>query len=290
MKLKTAERKSTKIKMCLQGPSGSGKTYSSLLIAHGLCENWSNIAVIDTENNSAQLYSHLGPYKVLTLHTPYTPEQYISAIQICEQAGVEVIILDSITHEWECLLEYHSSLQGNSFTNWSKVTPRHNSFVQRLLTSPCHILATTRTKQDYVLSEKNGKIVPEKVGLKSVQRDGLDYEFTLVFDLDIKNFASSNKDRTGLFNGRPDFRITNNTGTIIRDWCNSGKVTSIDEIKTNINACTTIDDLVSLYKEYPEFQTVLKSDFEIQKRRLLVSREVHRNITESHRRNSVQEC
>lgn len=141
MKLEQAQRKRAKIKMGLQGPSGSGKTMSALLIAFGLCNDWSKIAVIDTENHSAELYAHLGDYNVLNLLPPYTPEKYVEAIHLCEQSGIEVIIIDSLTHEWENLLEYHTNLPGNSFTAWGKVTPRHNQFVQSILQSPVHVIA-----------------------------------------------------------------------------------------------------------------------------------------------------
>lgn len=98
------------MKMSCTGPSGSGKTMSALLVAFGLCGNWSKIAVIDTENHSAELYAHLGNYNVLPLSAPYTPKKYTEAIGICTEAGMEVIIIDRLAHEWEYLLEYHSSL------------------------------------------------------------------------------------------------------------------------------------------------------------------------------------
>ena len=125
MRLQQAERKQAKIKLGLQGPSGSGKTMSALLMAYGLINDWSKIAIIDTENHSADLYAHLGIYQVLVLDKPFTPERYIEAINICEQADMEAIIIDSISHEWEGvggILETHGAMLGNSFTNWAKVT------------------------------------------------------------------------------------------------------------------------------------------------------------------------
>lgn len=175
MQLQIANRQRVKIRMALQGPSGSGKTFSSLQLAFGLCGDWSKIAVIDSENHSSSLYADLGGYNVLNLEAPFTPERYVEAIKACELASMEVIIIDSISHEWEGIggiLETHGNMMGNSYTNWSKITPRHNSFVQHILQSPAHVIGTIRAKQDYVLSEKNGKQVPEKVGLKGVTREG----------------------------------------------------------------------------------------------------------------------
>src|SRR5688572_18717589 len=113
MKLQKSRRTQARIRLCLQGPSGSGKTYSALLLAYGLCNDWAKIAVIDTENGSASLYSHLGDYNVLPLSEPFSPEKYIEAMQVCQSEGIEVIILDTISFEWEYLLEYHGSLPGN---------------------------------------------------------------------------------------------------------------------------------------------------------------------------------
>ena len=132
----------------------------------------------------------------------------------------EVIIIDSISHCWDYLLDFHANLQGNSFANWAKVTPRQNAFIQRILTSSAHVICTMRSKQDYVLSDKNGRMVPEKVGLKAVQRDNVDYEFTAVLDIAMNHKAATSKDRTGLFTGRPEFLITPAVGQAILKWCN----------------------------------------------------------------------
>ncbi len=274
MQLQTAQRKRAKIKMALQAPSGAGKTYSSLLIAFGLCEDWNKIAVVDTENHSAELYAHLGAFNTLQLSAPFTPEKYLQAIEVCEKAGMEVVILDSVTHEWEYLIDFHSSLQGNSFTNWGKITPRHNAFVQKILNTQSHVISTIRTKQDYVLNERNGKMVPEKVGLKSVQRDGLEYEFTLAFDLDMKNHALASKDRTGLFFGQPEQKLSIETGKQIRDWCNSGAALTVDDISRRIGDIVSIQELLALYQEYPQFKEILKPEFEHRKRQIIIQQEV----------------
>ena len=218
--LRVSSKRQAKIKMALQGCAGSGKTYSALLLAYGLTKDWSKVAVIDSENGSADLYANLGAYNVLPIND-YSPETYIEAINICENAGMEVIIIDSISHCWDYLLEYHAGLMGNSFVNWGKVTPRQTAFIQRILKSKSHIICTMRTKQDYVLNERNGKMVPEKVGLKAVMRDGVDYEFTIVLDLDLKHHSVASKDRTGLFMGKPEFTITPQTGESILKWCNT---------------------------------------------------------------------
>lgn len=277
MQLQKAERKKAWIKMGIQGPSGSGKTYSALLLAFGLTKDWNKVAVIDTENHSSNLYDYLGGYNVLPLTAPFSPERYIEAIRFCISQGIQVIIIDSISHEWESsggILDIHSQMAGNSFTNWSKLTPRHTAFVQEILQSPVHIIANMRTKQDYVLVDKNGKMVPEKVGLKGITREGMDYEFTLVFDLDIKHNASATKDRTSIFIDRPEFKISTETGKAIQEWCMSGKEVEIHEISERINESKSIQELLDLYKMYPQFNEPLQKEYESQKRRIQVNQEV----------------
>jgi len=245
MKIRKAERRNAKIKLALQGPSGSGKTYSALQIAKGLTD-LSKVVVIDTENHSADLYSHIGSFNVLGISKPFSPEKYTQAINDCVNEGMEVIIIDSLSHEWEGeggILDIHGQMPGNSFTNWSKVTPRHNAVVQTILNANAHIIATFRTKQDYVLTDKNGKMVPEKVGLKSITRDGMDYEFTIVLDLDIAHHCSASKDRTGLFVNEPSFKASQETGEKISSWCNEGELS----IEQQINQITQLEKLKDLY-------------------------------------------
>jgi len=265
MELKKSNRNQARIRVAMQGPSGSGKSYSSLLLAYGICQDWHKIAIIDTEHQSAHLYSHLGEYNVLNLSAPYTPERYIEAINTCENAGMDVIIIDSISHEWEGdggILDIHSNMSGNSFTNWSKVTPRHNALVQKILASSCHIIATIRSKQDYILAEKNGKTVPEKVGMKGVQRDGLEYDYTIVMELDMHNNTTCTKDRTQIFNSRIPFKIDESVGKKIKNWCKDGEGYKDNEIIEMINACKTFDELNELHKNQPyvrKFTTYLNN-------------------------------
>jgi hypothetical protein len=235
--LKKAVRKKAKMRVGLFGPSGSGKTYSSLLLAYGLVQDWSKIALIDTEYGSGELYSDMGEYNTLKLVPPFSPESYIRAIDVCEKAGMEAIIIDSITHEWDgaggCL-EIHAKMTGNSFANWKEVTPRHNNFITRILSSNAHVICCGRTKTDYEIVQKEGKAVPEKIGLKTVTRDGFDYEMTIAFDIDIKHNARASKDRTSLFMDQPHFIITSDTGKTLSNWADSGADLEIEDLQTEI--------------------------------------------------------
>lgn len=234
MELKKATRKQVKLRLGLSAVSGGGKTYSALLLANGLVNDWSKIAVIDTENNSASLYSHLGDFNTIELSAPYTPERYIQAIKTCEDAGMECIIIDSITHEWDGkggILEIHSAMTGNGYTNWSSLTPRHQRFLDSITQSKCHIITTVRRKQDYEMTlNERGKQTPVKVGLKEITREGFEYELTINFNLDEKHNCTASKDRTGLFMDKPFFTITEETGKIIKDWCMQGEEVKLPEL------------------------------------------------------------
>ncbi|SCY36481.1 signal recognition particle subunit FFH/SRP54 (srp54) [Nonlabens sp. Hel1_33_55] len=259
MKLIKAERHQVKLRLGLSGASGFGKTMSALLLAYGITENWSKICVIDTENNSASLYSHLGDYNVLTLNEPYSPERYIEAISICEEQGMEVVIIDSITHEWQgnggCL-SIHEKL-GGRFQDWAKVSPRHQSFIDKILNSTAHIITTVRRKIDYSLDTNgNGRTTVIKHGTKEITREGFEYELTVNFELiNDKHLVSVSKDRTGLFMNKPEFIINSATGRKLKSWCNTGK--SLDEIKEEILTARTEADLKIMYDSYKNHHSVI---------------------------------
>ncbi|TDD78401.1 AAA family ATPase [Flavobacterium caseinilyticum] len=259
MKLQKAERHQVKLRIGLSGPSGFGKTYSALLLAYGITNDWSKIALIDTENKSASLYSHLGDFNVLSLEEPFAPERYLKAIKLCEESDMEIIIIDSISHEWQgkggCL-EIHEQL-GGRFQDWARVTPRHQSFIDAIILSKCHIITTSRSKVDYSLDKDgNGKTKVMKLGTKSITREGFEYELTVNFELlNDNHLVSTSKDRTELFSGKPEFIINSSTGKKLIKWCNQG--VSIERITEEINSCETPDALKLVYGKYPNLSTEL---------------------------------
>jgi hypothetical protein len=264
--LRKATRTKAKIRLGLSAVSGGGKTYSALLIAYGICKDFSKVAIIDTENNSADLYSDLGDYNVLELSAPYSPERYIAAIKDCENAGMEVIIIDSITHEWDgkggCL-QIQEQL-GGKYQDWAKVTPRHQAFLDSILQSKCHIITTVRRKQDYEMSKSgDGKLKVEKAGLKEITREGFEYELTLNLELDVRHNATASKDRTGLFIDKPAFIPSIQTGEMIADWCNTGEE-RVDEVKDAIEKlqkCDSVEEMTMLKSILSE-NVVLNLEFQ----------------------------
>lgn len=233
MGFRKAERKKAKLRLGIVGPAGSGKTYSALLIAKGL---GGRVAVIDTENGSADLYANVMEYDVCTLEAPYTVQKYLTAIDEAEKAGYETLIIDSLTHAWAGeggLLDQQGKIadagRGNSYTAWRQITPLHNRLVEAMLTSKCHVIATMRSKTEYVLeADDKGRQVPKKVGMAPVQREGMDYEFTTVFDLSLTHNATVSKDRTSLFDGQI-FKPDEKTGKALLEWLESGA--DVPEVK-----------------------------------------------------------
>lgn len=255
-RIRIAQRSKVKLKLAVSGLSGSGKTYSSLLIARGFVGDWSKIGLIDSENGSGELYSHLGPYQYIDLRfdssnrpirDPHSPENYSQCIKEMVAAGVECIVVDSITHEWDGIGGCLESVErlGGRFADWAKVTPRHKAFVDSILQADAHIIVTMRKKSDYLMGEeeRNGKTRQkiEKVGMKDVQREGVEYEFTLQFTIDRRHFATAEKDRTGLFTGTSPILLDGRVGEQLLAWANSGTSTRDVEATTRDQSASPRD-------------------------------------------------
>jgi hypothetical protein len=242
IEIRKAQRKQSKLRIGLSSPSGAGKTYSSLLLAKGLVGDWSKIGLIDSENGRGDIYSDFGEYNIITLKPPFTPESYIEAIRAFENAGMEAIIIDSTTHEWEgeggCLQLNEklaiAKFKGNTWSAWSETTPRHQKFLDAITSSSSHIITTVRNKVETVMGEDK-KV--KKVGTKEVQREGFEYELTLNFNIDRDSHTViASKDNTRLFEGKDPFIITEKTGEVLRDWVLSGaKDATEDDKKVLIN-------------------------------------------------------
>jgi len=227
IQIRKAERRKAKLRLGLAGPSGSGKTYSALTLALGL---GSKVGMIDTEHGSGDLYAHLGDYDIISIEAPFTVAKYREALEAFEEAGYEVIIIDSLTHAWAGeggLLDKQGKIadadpRGNSYTAWRKVTPEHNALVEAMLASPCHIIATVRAKQEYAQEKDDkGKTVVKKLGMAPVQREGMEYEFTVFLDLGMDHTATASKDRTSLFDGEY-VKMDRKVSKRLLDWLNTG--------------------------------------------------------------------
>lgn len=203
---------------------------------------WDKICIIDTENQSGSLYVNFsvgsyrtGEYNTILIEPPFEHTKYIDAIHVAEQYGMEVIIIDSLSHAWSGeggALDKQGKIAertGNSYTAWRNITPEQNRLMDAMLQSKCHIIADIRAKTDYV-QEKNdrGKTTVKNVGMGLIYRDQLEYEFTTVFMLDAEHVASASKDRTGMFAGKY-FVITPETGRMMYKWLAEGGNPSASE-------------------------------------------------------------
>jgi len=187
-----ATKHQSKLRLAIIGPSGSGKTYSALGIAVALAGKDGKVAVIDTERGSASLYADLFAFDVLTLDS-YSPLAYVDAIAEAEKGGYNVIVVDSLSHAWASKdgalqmvdREAARSQSRNSFAAWRNVTPIHNQMVDSIIGCNAHIICTMRSKMEYVMEKDDkGKTTIRKIGLQPIQREGLDYEFTICGDID----------------------------------------------------------------------------------------------------------
>lgn len=231
MQVQDAIREKQKALIGMVGTTNSGKSLSALLLAYGIInsmypnvtekEKWAKIGAADTEHKRLLNYVgqewygvKIGSFKYINFEPPFNTDRYNMAIKILKQQGVEVAIIDSLSHQWQGeggVVETHGSMQGNSFQNWGKLAPESSKLVKGLTTQDIHVITTLRVKSDYVIELVDGKNVPKKVGMKPIQKEDMEYEFDTVFSIDTDHRARISKDITNIFE-TDEFFITPEIG------------------------------------------------------------------------------
>lgn len=232
-----------RIRAAISAPSGGGKTYGALLLAKGFLgkDVWRDlngvktpkILVVDTEAYSSADYGEdtsgkypVVPFDIIDMQPDYTVQKYLDAYTYAVDNGYEVIIFDSLSHAWKGeggMLEAKSKLDargGGKFSNWQFIDESWNKFRAMILHSRIHLIGTMRANTEYVV---DGSGRPTKVGMAPEMRNGLEFDFTIVFDLDMKHQAMVTKHRTlKLYEDRGLFPLTEKAGKELMDWRMSG--------------------------------------------------------------------
>jgi hypothetical protein len=267
MKFVKASKTQARLRLAMSGSSGSGKSYSALAIAQHL---GTRVAVIDTERGSASKYAGIFNFDVLALET-FGPKTYVEAIQAAEEAGYDVIVIDSLTHAWSgkdgALEQVNNATKrqqgGNSYTAWRDVTPQHNALVDAIIGSKAHIIATMRAKTEYVLEEnERGKKVPRKIGMAPIQREGMEYEFDVFADMRVEgNEMVVTKSRCPAMTGAVFSQPGKDVADILKAWLTDGapapekpavKSEPVDEhvdfdsLKYSIEGAATLEELTKV--------------------------------------------
>lgn len=267
-RIKRAKRDSIFTKVLLGGCSGAGKTFSALRMAKGMAEELSKrngkeerVCFIDTENRRSCYYAKKFDFDILELGE-YSPEEYIDAIDDVIDEGYKVIVIDTISLEWQFLLDIHSKMPGNSFTNFSKITPRHERLLDKILQSEAHIIVCARSKEKYVLEEQNGKQVPVKKGVELIQRDGIEYIMTVSLNIDMTTHTyTAMKDNTDLFEYGGNM-ITEADGSKMIRWATDGdldeKYSKLEKSKEEAKAQIAMNEEAEAQKIAKESEKKLK--------------------------------
>jgi len=235
-----------KLRLALDGPSGSGKTWTALTLGQYLAErSGGRMAVIDSERSSAKKYAQYFDFDHLSL-PDFSPHTYVAAIEAAVGAGYPVIIIDSLSHAWEGTLALKDevakrSRSNDSFGAWREVTPIHNALVDTMLRAPAHVIATMRSKTEYVIErDDQGKTTVSKLGLKPVQRDGVEYEFDVVGDMDHENTFIVSKTRCHALAGAVIHKPGEKLAETLWEWLTDGEPpadrATVAAIKDRVNA------------------------------------------------------
>lgn len=258
-----AKKFKAKVRIALMGTAGAGKTFTALSIAEGLGKR---IAVIDTENGSAAKYADQFEFDHCVMQT-YAPLELVEAITSAEEAGYDVIIVDSLSHFWmgtggaldQVDKAAKRSQSGNSFTAWRDVTPMQTKMVEKIIRCKAHIIVTMRSKAEWVLEEnEKGKKVPRKIGMAPIQKEGLEYEADIVAEMSFANemvvTKSRMKDLQGKIIMHPDQRL----GQQIAAWCEGEDA---PERPDNVRDATPADapkpDAPRAEKKAPELRVLI---------------------------------
>ena len=225
MSFKKATKAQAKLNASIFGPSGAGKTFTSLRVATGLASG-KPIAVIDTERGSASKYADRFTFDVMELHDQ-SIDGYVAAIGEAGKAGYAVLIIDSLSHGWQSLLEEVEKLakakyRGNTWSAWSEGTPHQRRLVQAILNYPGHVIATMRSKTEWTTVDNNGKKTPQRVGLAPEQGKGIEYEFDLLIEISTDHIANVIKDRTGKFQDKLIDKPGEEFGQQLAAWLSDG--------------------------------------------------------------------
>lgn len=261
-----AVKQEAKLRLAIAGPSGAGKTYTALTIAKKLAGD-GKVALVDTEHGSASKYADLFEFDTLNIDPPFHPKRFIEAIRDAQNGGYSVIVLDSLSHAWsgtggilDLVDQAATRLKGNSFAAWKEGTPIYNDLIDGIIRSDIHVVATMRSKQEYVQSQdENGKKKVEKLGMSPIQRDGFEYEFDVVFNMDTDNNAVVTKTRCPALAGSVIRKPSDEVAEILQNWLHGAKVEEMTvefarEMKTGKGtrfAELTADQLTEL-KNHPK--------------------------------------
>ena len=222
-----ATKAKAKLRMAITAPSGGGKTRTALEIARVLGDK---IAVIDSEYGSASKYADKFDFVVDELDGDYHPDRYIKGLDEAEKAGMDVLIIDSGTHAWEATKgvvdkKKLSDPRGNGYTAWGVGTELWNKFLNRIMSSKMHVIVTMRAKTEYSQEkdEKSGKTIIRKLGLAPEIRDGTEYAFDLVLDMDTDHVGRvTGKTRCDALDGYCHLKPGKDIADILKEWLSDG--------------------------------------------------------------------